>query len=134
MLSKKCAAESWTGALVCCGVGVVRGVCCGCKGGETRRIRDSRGESAWQLSLDRTFILFSTRLHRAIALGSEYPVAHQFPFFRLQPHRPEMSSTQQAVRRWILTGAVAAITVTGTIYGAGLKESQDVKKVGNFLS
>ena len=35
----------------------------------------------------------------------------------------------QAVRRWIMTGAVAAITVTGTIYGAGLKSDQDVKRV-----
>ncbi|KAL1600111.1 hypothetical protein SLS59_006185 [Nothophoma quercina] len=34
----------------------------------------------------------------------------------------------QAVRRWIMTGAVAAITVTGTIYGAGLKSDQDVKR------
>ncbi|KAF9698175.1 hypothetical protein EKO04_003687 [Ascochyta lentis] len=33
----------------------------------------------------------------------------------------------QAVRRWILTGAVAAITVTGTIYGAGLKSDREVK-------
>ncbi|KZM18680.1 uncharacterized protein EKO05_0006476 [Ascochyta rabiei] len=32
----------------------------------------------------------------------------------------------QAVRRWILTGAVAAITVTGTIYGAGLKSDREV--------
>ena len=38
-------------------------------------------------------------------------------------------ATQQAVRRWILTGAVAAITITGTIYGAGLKGDQEVKQV-----
>lgn len=35
----------------------------------------------------------------------------------------------QAVRRWIMTGAVAAITVTGTLYGAGLKTDQEVKQV-----
>jgi len=40
-----------------------------------------------------------------------------------------MASPQvQAVRRWIMTGSVAAITAAGTIYGAGLKTDQDVKK------
>lgn len=34
----------------------------------------------------------------------------------------------QAVRRWVMTGAVTAITVAGTIYGAGLKTDQEVKK------
>ncbi|KAH6618778.1 hypothetical protein C7974DRAFT_416128 [Boeremia exigua] len=34
----------------------------------------------------------------------------------------------QAVRRWIMTGAVASITVAGTIYGAGLKSDQELKK------
>ncbi|KAF2622674.1 hypothetical protein BU25DRAFT_300362, partial [Macroventuria anomochaeta] len=34
----------------------------------------------------------------------------------------------QAIRRWIMTGAVAAITVTGTIYGAGLKTDREVKQ------
>ncbi|KAF2873272.1 hypothetical protein BDV95DRAFT_490267 [Massariosphaeria phaeospora] len=33
--------------------------------------------------------------------------------------------TPQTVRRWILTGAVTAITMTGTIYGAGLKSRQE---------
>jgi hypothetical protein len=41
-----------------------------------------------------------------------------------------MASPQvQAVRRWIMTGSVTAITAAGTIYGAGLKTDQDVKKV-----
>ncbi|KAF9737971.1 hypothetical protein PMIN06_011684 [Paraphaeosphaeria minitans] len=31
----------------------------------------------------------------------------------------------QAVRRWILTGSVAAITVTGALYGADLKSSYE---------
>ncbi|KAK3215210.1 hypothetical protein GRF29_19g2540385 [Pseudopithomyces chartarum] len=34
-------------------------------------------------------------------------------------------ATAQTVRRWILTGSVAAITVTGAFYGAGLKTSQE---------
>ena len=38
-------------------------------------------------------------------------------------------ATLQTVRRWIMTGAVAAITITGTIYGAGLKGQQDLKQV-----
>jgi hypothetical protein len=38
-------------------------------------------------------------------------------------------TTQQAVRRWIMTAAVAGVTMTGTIYGATLKSEQDVKKV-----
>ncbi|OAG15525.1 hypothetical protein CC77DRAFT_917932, partial [Alternaria alternata] len=37
-------------------------------------------------------------------------------------------ATLQTVRRWIMTGAVAAITITGTIYGAGLKGQQEVKQ------
>ncbi|KAF3048257.1 hypothetical protein E8E12_011528 [Didymella heteroderae] len=36
--------------------------------------------------------------------------------------------TSQAVRRWIMTAAVAGITVTGTIYGAGLKTDREVKQ------
>ncbi|KAH7556451.1 hypothetical protein BM1_05885 [Bipolaris maydis] len=38
-------------------------------------------------------------------------------------------ATLQTVRRWIMTGAVAAITITGTIYGAGLKGQQEIKQV-----
>jgi len=37
-------------------------------------------------------------------------------------------TTQQAVRRWIMTGAVTAITVTGSLYGAGLNEHLKVRK------
>ncbi|KAH8730533.1 hypothetical protein GQ44DRAFT_606869 [Phaeosphaeriaceae sp. PMI808] len=37
-------------------------------------------------------------------------------------------ATQQAVRRWIMTAAVAGVTITGTIYGASLKGDQDVQK------
>ncbi|KAK7183738.1 hypothetical protein PSPO01_10074 [Paraphaeosphaeria sporulosa] len=33
--------------------------------------------------------------------------------------------TVQAVRRWILTGSVAAITVTGALYGADLKSNYE---------
>jgi hypothetical protein len=42
-------------------------------------------------------------------------------------------TTQQAVRRWIMTGAVAAVTITGTIYGAQLKSGVDVKKARHFI-
>lgn len=35
----------------------------------------------------------------------------------------------QSVRRWILTGGITAITVTGALYGAGLKTEQDAKQV-----
>jgi len=38
-------------------------------------------------------------------------------------------SQKQVIRRYILTGAVAAITATGAIYGAGLKTRQDYQKV-----
>lgn len=38
-------------------------------------------------------------------------------------------ATLQTVRRWIMTAAVASITITGTIYGAGLKGQQEVKQV-----
>ncbi|OAK98320.1 hypothetical protein IQ06DRAFT_350031 [Phaeosphaeriaceae sp. SRC1lsM3a] len=39
-----------------------------------------------------------------------------------------VATTTQAVRRWIMTGSVAAVTVVGTYYGATLKEEQEVKK------
>lgn len=44
-----------------------------------------------------------------------------------------MAATRQAVRRWILTGAFTAITATGAIYGATLKEDVEVKKVRGLL-
>ncbi|KAF1835758.1 hypothetical protein BDW02DRAFT_495084 [Decorospora gaudefroyi] len=37
-------------------------------------------------------------------------------------------TTSQTVRRWILTGAVAAITITGTIYGAQLKGDRELQQ------
>ncbi|KAF1929284.1 uncharacterized protein M421DRAFT_91772 [Didymella exigua CBS 183.55] len=36
--------------------------------------------------------------------------------------------TSQTVRRWIMTAAVAGITATGTIYGAGLKTDREVRQ------
>ena len=39
----------------------------------------------------------------------------------------------QVVRRWIITGSVAAITATGAIYGAQLKGAQEIKKVCRFI-
>ncbi|KAF2272894.1 uncharacterized protein EI97DRAFT_384696 [Westerdykella ornata] len=35
----------------------------------------------------------------------------------------------QAVRRWVITGAVTAITVTGSIYGATLRSDQQAHEV-----
>lgn len=40
----------------------------------------------------------------------------------------------QTIRRWVMTGSVAAITAMGAWYGAGLKIEQDVKKVPNANS
>ncbi|EKG17888.1 hypothetical protein MPH_04837 [Macrophomina phaseolina MS6] len=37
--------------------------------------------------------------------------------------------SQQTIRRIILTGAVTAITVTGALYGAGLKTQQEYQQV-----
>lgn len=39
-----------------------------------------------------------------------------------------MASTQK-VRRLVLTGAVTAITITGTLYGASVKMQQEVSEV-----
>jgi hypothetical protein len=36
---------------------------------------------------------------------------------------------QQKIRRFVMTGAVFAITATGAWYGAGLKTQQEFKKV-----
>jgi len=43
-------------------------------------------------------------------------------------------ATQQTVRRWILTASVAAITATGALYGASLKNSQENAQVYLFYS
>ncbi|MCJ1363755.1 hypothetical protein MMC16_002864 [Acarospora aff. strigata] len=37
-------------------------------------------------------------------------------------------SQQQKIRRFVMTGAVTAITATGAWYGAGLKTKQEMKK------
>ncbi|KAJ9635501.1 hypothetical protein H2201_003158 [Coniosporium apollinis] len=37
-------------------------------------------------------------------------------------------SQQQQIRRLVMTGAVAAVTVTGAWYGAGLKTRQEFKQ------
>ncbi|KAF2658446.1 hypothetical protein K491DRAFT_593143 [Lophiostoma macrostomum CBS 122681] len=37
-------------------------------------------------------------------------------------------STQQTVRRWILTGSITAIAATGAIYGAGLRSRQQYEE------
>ncbi|KAF2851019.1 hypothetical protein T440DRAFT_395627 [Plenodomus tracheiphilus IPT5] len=37
-------------------------------------------------------------------------------------------ATTQTVRRWVLTGAVTAITITGSIYGATLKDDLEIHK------
>ncbi|KAI4644977.1 hypothetical protein J4E93_005776 [Alternaria ventricosa] len=42
-------------------------------------------------------------------------------------------ATLQTVRRWIMTAAVASITITGTIYGAGLKGQQEVKQKTRYM-
>jgi hypothetical protein len=38
-------------------------------------------------------------------------------------------ATQQQIRRVVWTGAITAVTVAGAWYGAGLKESSDVRSV-----
>ena len=38
-------------------------------------------------------------------------------------------ATHQTVRRWIITGAVTAVTVVGTIYGAQLRGQQQAQQV-----
>lgn len=38
-------------------------------------------------------------------------------------------ATPQAIRRWVLTGAVTAVTVFGTLYGAGLRSDQQLQRV-----
>ncbi|OCL04212.1 hypothetical protein AOQ84DRAFT_301318 [Glonium stellatum] len=40
---------------------------------------------------------------------------------------------QQKIRRFVMTGAVFAITVTGALYGAGLKTQQEFKKEKKVL-
>ncbi|KAK5019972.1 hypothetical protein LTR60_000961, partial [Cryomyces antarcticus] len=40
---------------------------------------------------------------------------------------------QQAIRRWIITGAVAGVTATGAWYGAGLKTRQEFTQVRTLI-
>jgi hypothetical protein len=40
--------------------------------------------------------------------------------------------TPQVVRRWVLTGSIAAIAATGAIYGAGLRSKQEYNRVCPF--
>lgn len=79
--------------------------------------------------------LFPSRLHHRPRYGWGLPLTV------LQLHREvydyaSAMATTQAVRRWIMTGAVAAVTITGTIYGAGLKGEQEIKQVrhGHFYT
>ena len=44
------------------------------------------------------------------------------------------ASSTVKVRRIVLTGAVAAITATGTWYGAGLKTQQERNQVSSIVS
>ncbi|KAI9760586.1 MAG: hypothetical protein M4579_001555 [Chaenotheca gracillima] len=39
-----------------------------------------------------------------------------------------MAATWQTTRRYVLTGSVAAVVMTGTWYGAGLKTQQEYKQ------
>jgi hypothetical protein len=41
---------------------------------------------------------------------------------------------QQKVRRIVWTGAIASVTVVGTIYGAGLKTQKEEEKVRTCLA
>jgi hypothetical protein len=45
----------------------------------------------------------------------------------------ETMVNSQTVRRFILTGSVAAITITGTVYGAQLKTDQERSQVHPHL-
>ena len=60
--------------------------------------------------------------------GWELPLTFHTSCCSFLDFRSSMA-TQQAVRRWIVTGAVAAVTVAGTLYGAGLKGDLEVKQV-----
>jgi len=84
---------------------------------------DSRGERAWQ------FRCFPTKSSTFRPLPIVTAVYRNTVGHRHHHQSLEAMSTHQAVRRWIMTGAVAAITVTGTIYGADLKGYQDAKQV-----
>lgn len=41
----------------------------------------------------------------------------------------ETMVSPQVVRRWLMTGGITAVTVTGALYGAGLKTKQEYKQV-----
>lgn len=52
----------------------------------------------------------------------------------IPPEKYRMSTPQaQTVRRWVMTGSVAAITATGALYGAGLKTRREHKEVGTVI-
>jgi hypothetical protein len=52
-----------------------------------------------------------------------------FPPYRRRRHTMSALTTK-SLRRYVLTGSVAAITATGAWYGAGLKTQQERDQVG----
>lgn len=98
------------------------------------RVQDSRGESALAKGLTsarQSSCSFSISHHidrkQPNCLGHAYRSCLSF-----RPHIMAAPQTSQAVRRWIMTAAVAGITVTGTFYGAGLKTERETKQVRSY--
>jgi hypothetical protein len=87
------------------------------------RQRDSRGEieAAWRGGVADFFRFTATPIRQDIKIAGIWLLIHETQQGNM--------ATPQAVRRWIMTGSVAAVTITGSIYGATLKDDLGVKKV-----
>jgi hypothetical protein len=87
------------------------------------RQRDSRGEieAAWRGGVADFFRFTATPIRQDIEIDGIWLLIHETQQGNM--------ATPQAVRRWIMTGSVAAVTITGSIYGATLNDDLGVKKV-----
>lgn len=103
-------------------------VCC-LVGGAGNASRIPRRSQPWRTELFRrgswTFSFSHHVDRKQPAIAAATHISGTLPLRRATMATPQA----QAIRRWIMTGAVAAITITGTFYGAGLKTDQEVKKV-----
>jgi hypothetical protein len=93
-------------------------VCCGHDSGEARLEKTPAAKRAW-----RSDIFTAWDFERASPLTQALLPEPNLGLLGA------MATTRQAVRRWILTLGFTAVTATGAIYGATLKEDVEVKKV-----
>ena len=96
---------------------------------ERGRDEDSRGEWPWHTDAFPPKLLHFFQFTPLRPQTAPLPRPHiSLALILPTTHIMAAPQTSQAVRRWIMTAAVAGITITGTIYGAGLKTDREGKQ------